>query len=177
MLCLGIESTAHTFGISIVNGMAEGFDTEILKGFRNTQTAQNSRIFGIAGMPINEFYPPANKDLIKAIAQEGYVVSMNIHGKNKSVVTKENPFIDRNSLILAMSDCLIVGEGGVSGGTHKTLDTAIALGKPVGMLVLDEYLEDSNSLYSYVVNNNLEDRVVLLKNREDIENWIISLKL
>ena len=107
---------AH-LGITTVSGLARGVDT-----LAHEATLQaGGRTIAVIGSGIDVPYPPENAHLLKAIAEEGAVVSEFPMGAKPDAVN----FPRRNRIISGLSLGTIVVESGEDGGAMITASTAL----------------------------------------------------
>lgn len=127
--------------ITIVSGMATGIDTQAhlganqdLKSIQNHTVSQNSNevikgtTIAIIACGFNHIFASKNISLINSILNS-----------NGAIITEYFPdtppqkftFINRNRLIAAISNAIIVIEAPIKSGSLNTAQTAITLNKPV----------------------------------------------
>ncbi|HOO38692.1 MAG TPA: DNA-processing protein DprA [Deltaproteobacteria bacterium] len=110
-----------TMGISVVSGLARGIDTHAHQG----ALQGIAKTVGVLGSGIDAIYPPENKALAEAIAQQGAIVSEFPPG------THPDPknFPRRNRIISALSTGVIVIEAAYKSGALITARYAGEQGK------------------------------------------------
>ena len=109
--------------IVIVSGMASGIDTSAHLG-----TLEHGKTIAVLGTGVDIIFPASNKDLYHTILKkDGLVVSEYPCG------TEGAPwnFPQRNRIISALSDAVIVIEGDIQSGAMITARFAIKQGKPL----------------------------------------------
>lgn len=111
-------------GYSVVSGGAYGIDAS---AHRATVAMEGSTIAVMAG-GLDRLYPSGNRDLFKAITEQGAVVSEMPPG---SEPTKWR-FLQRNRLIAALGQGTIVVEANARSGAVSTANRAIELERPLG---------------------------------------------
>ena len=112
-------------GVAIVAGLAEGVDEESQKAALKT----GGTTIGVLGFGIMKIADFSNKKLCKEIvdSQKGFLVSpFDPH----TTATKWT-FLERNRLIAALSDALLVIEATQRSGCISTVEAALELGKEV----------------------------------------------
>ena len=108
----------------IVSGLAYGVDTLAHK----FSLENNLSTIGVLGSGFDHFYPKSNIDLSKKmIAQGGAIVSEHFLSECPN---REN-FPKRNRIVAGMSDCTIVIQSAVKGGSLLTADLASGYGREV----------------------------------------------
>ncbi len=99
-------------GSVIVSGLARGIDTVAL----TAATVADGMPVGIIGSGIDRLYPKENRDLAAAMVKRGCILSEYAPG----VEARPYHFPQRNRLISALSDAVLVMEGSVSSGAMIT---------------------------------------------------------
>jgi DNA processing protein len=112
---------AQTFadsGLAVVSGLADGIDTfaHIGAGARNT--------IAVLGNGINVFYPPSNRKLQQEIADQGLIISEYLPNDKGSKFY----FPQRNRIIAALSQAVLIVEADFKSGAMITKDWALDLG-------------------------------------------------
>ncbi len=110
-------------GITIVSGLARGIDTIAHTG----SLKSGGRTIGVFGSGLDRPYPPENKELIKKIIDNGYVISEFPPGTPPN---KEN-FPQRNRLISGLSLAVIVVEAEAKSGALITAGYGLEQGREV----------------------------------------------
>ena len=110
-------------GFTIVSGLARGVDAishrVALEGEKPT--------IAVIGCGIDRVYPAENKDLYDKIAEKGLILSEYFLGSEALPFH----FPERNRLISALSQGVLVTEAGIKSGTMITVDCALDQGKDV----------------------------------------------
>ncbi|MDO4711019.1 MAG: DNA-processing protein DprA [Peptostreptococcaceae bacterium] len=111
-------------GVVIVSGLAQGIDTLSHKG----ATESNGKTIAVLGTAINNIYPRKNEGYAKELIQGGSLILSEFAPDHQ---TMPFHFVQRNRLISALSDGLLIVEAGERSGTLTTVDFALEQGKPV----------------------------------------------
>jgi DNA processing protein len=110
--------------VVVVSGIAAGVDKIAHEGagWENT----------IAVLPcgIDIRYPVANSELIQSIEQRGLSISQFEVGFE----AREWSFVVRNEVVVALGDVLIVTEADIGSGSMRSVEYALAMGKPIYVL-------------------------------------------
>lgn len=111
-------------GVTIVSGLALGID-----GIAH-QSALKSGGATIAVLPcgIDRFYPATHRNLGMQILQQNSLIISEYTG---SYLPNKYNFIERNRLIAALSDVLVITEAALSSGSLHTAGFALDLGIPI----------------------------------------------
>lgn len=159
---------AASLGLTVVSGMAKGIDTyshlgalevversgEIVgEGKRRTGST-----IAVLGCGIDRCYPAHNYELKKEIARHGLVISEFEPGTPPNRWT----FPQRNRIIAALSDPLIVGEARLNSGAMITVGHAMDLGRTVYALP-----GNINSVYSLGSNRLLYEGALIMATIDD----------
>lgn len=144
-----------SFGVIIVSGAAMGVDAI---------AHQNALPYTIAvaanGLDIH--YPAINKNLIQQIEKEGLLLS----AYPPKSTPKGYTFVERNEIVVALGDCLIVTEADIDSGSLRSVEYAIRMGKKI--YVLPHRLGESQG------TNNLLQKG-LATPIYDIDQFLVSL--
>lgn len=120
------RQTAAAFsraGAVVISGMALGTDAAAHEG----ALAASGETVAVVASGVDDPTPRSNAGLARRIALQGALMSENPPG----TAVRAYSFPERNRLIAALSDALIVFEAGQASGTRITADRALELGKPV----------------------------------------------
>lgn len=111
-------------GAVIVSGLADGLDSEGHKA----AVANHAPTIGVLGVPIDRTYPAGNAGLRRQIEACGAVVS---EYPPTGKATYSAAFLQRNRIIAALSQALLVVEARRRSGTMSTVRHAARYGRPV----------------------------------------------
>lgn len=119
-------------GFNIVSGLAKGVDTATL----STAIKKESKVIGVIGTPINEYYPKENKDLQDLIAKKHLLIShVPIYRyKNEPFSNRRFYFPQRNAVMASISKATIIIEAGQTSGTLIQARECLKLGKKLFIL-------------------------------------------
>lgn len=110
-------------GITVISGMAMGID-----GISQRTALKAGGIsYGILGCGVDIIYPPSNKDLYYQLIERGGIISEYVPGTEPRALF----FPQRNRIISALSDVVLVVEAREKSGTFITVDMALEQGKEV----------------------------------------------
>lgn len=128
-------------GMQIISGVAAGIDSKGLCG----ALSENGRVFGILGCGADIIYPPENNRLYEDIINSGGIISEYSCGTKPLAYH----FPQRNRIISALADCVLVVEARKKSGSLITADLALEQGKDVAAVPgrhSDILSEGANSL-------------------------------
>lgn len=110
-------------GIAVISGMAMGIDGISQK----TALKAGGKSYGVLGCGVDVVYPPSNEKLYYELIEKGGVISEFAPG------TEPRPmlFPQRNRIISALSDVVLVVEAREKSGTFITVDMALEQGREV----------------------------------------------
>lgn len=118
------SSELALMGVTIVSGFATGIDTCAHKGATNNR----GKTIAVLGTAINNIYPASNKKYLEEIILDDNLV---ISEFPPNFSTLPFHFVQRNRLISALSQGLLVVEAGEKSGTLTTVDFALEQGKNI----------------------------------------------
>ncbi len=162
---------------TLVTGIAEGVDSEVIKSALST----TKNIISVIAGGFDNIYPSTNKAVFEKVAKEGLVLSEH----PPKVVPKPYHFPIRNRIIAGLSKGVLVVSGGLKSGTLYTAEYAgeyardlfavpysvgVASGQGTNDLIkrgamLADKVEDILEFYSLKNNDSLEK---LTKEEKDI---------
>jgi DNA processing protein len=110
-------------GVTVISGMARGIDGAA----HRTALEEGGKTVAVLGTGIDVPYPVGHRQLHRAIAERGLVVSENPPGKT----AHQGAFPKRNRIIAALAPVTIVVEAGFRSGALNTASQALELGRIV----------------------------------------------
>lgn len=110
-------------GITIISGMALGIDGIS----QRTALKAGGSSYGILGCGVDIIYPPNNKELYYQLIEKGGIISEYPPGTEPRAML----FPQRNRIISALSDAVLVVEAREKSGTLITVDMALEQGREV----------------------------------------------
>lgn len=120
------RSLTRTFvhaGVTVISGMARGIDGAA----HRTALEEGGDTVAVLGTGIDVPYPVGHRQLHRAIAERGLVISENPPG----VTAHKGAFPKRNRIIAALAPVTIVVEAGFRSGALNTASQALELGRTV----------------------------------------------
>lgn len=149
-------SIAARSGICIVSGLALGIDSIAHAAALNS----SGRTIAVLPSGLNNIYPASHRSLAKRILVEnGTLVSE----YPDDFIPRRESFIQRNRIIAALSDALLVTEAAERSGSLYTARFALEIGKPV--LAVPGNI---NSPTSSGTNNLIKSGAILVNSEQDI---------
>jgi DNA processing protein len=109
--------------VLIVSGLAFGIDSIAHK----TSVKTNLKTVGVLAHGLDRVYPSQNASLAKQMIQEGGLLT---EFKSNTIPDRQN-FPTRNRIVAGMSDCIVVIETGIKGGSLITAELANGYNKEV----------------------------------------------
>ena len=110
-------------GVTVISGMARGIDGAA----HRTALEEGGKTVAVLGTGIDVPYPVGHRQLHRAIAERGLVVSENPPGMK----AHQGAFPKRNRIIAALAPVTIVVEAGFRSGALNTASQALELGRVV----------------------------------------------
>jgi DNA processing protein len=146
-------------GVSIISGMARGIDGAA----HRTAIEEGGKTVAVLGTGIDVPYPVGHRQLHRAIAQHGLVLSENPPG----ATAHKGAFPKRNRIIAALAPVTIVIEAGFKSGALNTASQALELGRVVAAVpgpIDSEQSQGSNQLLrdGAVMIASVDDALMLL---------------
>jgi DNA processing protein len=125
-------------GFTIVSGLALGIDTVALK----TAVAENGKVVGVIGTPIDQYYPAENRELQDLIANEHLLISQVpfFRYSVEPFKSKRNYFPQRNETMSALSEATVIVEASDTSGTLTQARAALQQGRK--LFVLDSCFQN-----------------------------------
>ena len=111
-------------GFPVISGGARGCDQEAHKGALESE-CPTVVVFGTGADVI---YPESGTELFQQIIDTGGVIVSEAPWGTPPIACR---FVERNRIIAALSELLVVAEAGIPSGTLGTAETALSLGKTV----------------------------------------------
>jgi len=145
--------------IIIVSGLAKGIDTYA----HSTCVSNGGYTCGVLGCGIDVIYPKENKALYKAVASTGCIISEYPPG----TMPYNFNFPERNRIISALSDVILVVEAGYKSGSLITASRALDQGKDVIVVPGSVFSEQSRG-----TNKLIKDGAYVFTAMEDIFDLI-----
>lgn len=128
--------------IVIVSGLAYGIDVAA----HNASLRAHVPTVAVVGHGLDRIYPAAHRDTAGRMVRDGGMIVSDY--PHNSMINAYN-FLERNRLVAALCDALVVVESGEQGGAIATARLAAKCGVPVFALpgrVTDSYSEGCNQL-------------------------------
>ncbi|HXS55036.1 MAG TPA: DNA-processing protein DprA [Hanamia sp.] len=142
--------------ILIVSGLAFGIDSIAHKSC----IKNNVPTIGVLAHGLDRVYPAQNASLAKQMISCGGLLT---EFKSNTIPDKQN-FPGRNRIVAGISDCVIVVESGIKGGSLITAELANGYNKDV--FAIPGRVEDSKSSgCNYLIKNN---KAMLITSADDI---------
>ncbi|BAT71805.1 DNA processing protein [Thermosulfidibacter takaii ABI70S6] len=133
-------------GYVIISGMALGIDTWAHKG-----ALEEGTTIAVLGSSLDYIYPPENRRLFHEITKKGLAISTYF----PTTKPRKYNFPERNSIIAALSEAVIVVEAGEKSGALITAQWAQNIGVPVYVCPINspgnKKLLGSNSVQVYPI--------------------------
>jgi DNA processing protein len=111
-------------GVCVVSGGAMGVDAIAHEG----AGAENT--ICVLGSGIDVYYPAINKNLLGSIANKGLLMSQ----FEPDFKATQWSFVQRNEIVVALGDILIVTEANIDGGSMRSVEFALSMGKKIYVL-------------------------------------------
>lgn len=149
-----LTRTLARAGVTVISGMARGIDGAA----HRTALEEGGNTVAVLGTGIDIPYPAGHRQLHRAIAERGLVVSENPPGMK----AHQGAFPKRNRIIAALAPVTIVIEAGFRSGALNTASQALELGRIVAAVpgpIDSEQSRGSNQL--------LRDGAVLIAAADD----------
>jgi DNA processing protein len=118
-----LTRTLTRAGVTVISGMARGIDGAA----HRTALEEGGKTVAVLGTGIDVPYPVGHRQLHRAIAERGLVVSENPPGMRAHL----GAFPKRNRIIAALAPVTIVVEAGFRSGALNTASHALELGRVV----------------------------------------------
>nr|WP_298571986.1 DNA-processing protein DprA [uncultured Mogibacterium sp.] len=152
------KELAHA-GIPVVSGLAYGIDSYAHEGTVNS----SGKAIAVLGTGIDIIYPARNTWLYNKIAQSGLIISEYPPGTPGAKYT----FPQRNRIISAISEAVVVVEAGLNSGSLITADFACEQGKSIYAVP-----GNINSQFSVGTNKLIKDGAIPMISINDVASDI-----
>lgn len=139
---LKLSTDLAKHGITIVSGLADGVDSYASMAALDA----GGRTIGVLGTAINKCYPSTNRGLFGAVIENGGCI---ISEYAPDMITNKYCFIQRNRIIAALSEILVVIEAAEKSGTSTTVEAALEYGKSVFAVpgsIFSKYSKGTNKM-------------------------------
>lgn len=139
--CEIISSDLAKRGAVVISGLAQGIDSVAHK----TAIKENGKTVAFLGVPVDRYFPAANRNLQDMIMKDHLVVSEYATGQKYY----SSNFIHRNRLIAAASDALCVIQAKTKSGSLATVNRSIEYERPVFTIpgsIFNDIYSGSNEL-------------------------------
>lgn len=123
LLTSAISKKLSNAGVVVVSGSAMGVDA-----IAHQNALPNTIAVVANGLDIK--YPAINKNLIEKIEKESLILSIYPLGAEARPYT----FVERNELVVALGDVLIVTQADLNSGSLRSVEFALKMGKKVYVL-------------------------------------------
>ena len=124
-----LASGLATRGYTVVSGGAYGIDAQAHRAaLATTGGGDHAATIALLACGIDRYYPAGNEDLLRAIVDQGVLISEVPPGSSPT----RWRFLQRNRLIAALSAVTVVVEARWRSGALNTAHHAAGLGRPVG---------------------------------------------
>lgn len=144
--------------ICIVSGLALGVDSIAHKAALETR----GKTIAVLPSGIKQIYPASHRELARAIVEKGGAL---VSEYEDDFRPRRESFIQRNRIIAALSDVLLVTEAAEKSGSLYTANFALELGKTV--LAVPGNI---TSPYSAGTNNLIKSGAIMVTNVQDVLN-------
>jgi len=153
IMCEKIVKELVDNNIVIISGLAKGIDSIA----HRVALKNHGKTIGVLGNGINYYYPKENQDIQNEIKEYGLLISE----YPPSLSPKKEYFPNRNRIIAALGDGLIVIEAKKRSGTMITVREALDIGKEV-MCVPTSTLDNSGC------NELIKNGAYLIEDANDV---------
>lgn len=150
-------------GVIIVSGMAYGVDAAAHRGCLDA----GGITVAVLGTPINKLYPRSNEQLAKRIVENGGAI---ISEYPVGTITERWHFLQRNRIVAALADAVVITEASIHSGTITTAGLAQDQGVDVFAIPGDITRPMSAGCNQLIATNKAQIYT-------DISDVLIALKL
>ncbi len=123
-LTSALASKLSNAGITVVSGAAMGVDILAHRG------AGASNTIAVLPCGLDHKYPAVNKSFITQIEKEGLLLSQ----FEPSYEATPWSFVQRNEIVVALGECLIVAEADLNSGSMRSVEFALKMQKDIYVL-------------------------------------------
>jgi DNA processing protein len=127
-------------GFTIVSGLARGIDTAAM----TAAIEAGGQTVGVIGTPIDQYYPPENRELQNTVATKHLLIS-HVPFYRYSIEpfnSKRRYFVQRNLVMAALSDATVIVEASDTSGSLTQAQACFAQNKP--LFILKSCLDNPN---------------------------------
>ena len=158
----------HKYGI--ISGLAQGIDTLA----HEAALKFNAPTIAVLPGSIDNIYPQENTQLATKIVESGGAV---ISEQAPNFAPLANPFVLRNRIIAAFSQCLLPVEMGKDSGTRHAVHYAIKFGKKVilvkpGPDEIDHHFSHYDGILTAIKKYRSKTNQVILKALSELPNYL-----
>lgn len=122
-IALEFAAAASNAGYTTVSGGAYGIDAAV----HRSSIASGHKTIAVMAGGVDRFYPMGNLDLLQRVTEHGVVISELSPGQSPT----RHRFLERNRIIGAISDGLLVVEAGFRSGSIGAAERAAGIDVPV----------------------------------------------
>ncbi len=155
-----LSKELSSVGVIIVSGLAFGIDSSAHKGALES----NGKTWSVLAHGLDMIYPQSNKNLSEEILNNGGALISEYKAGAKPYPSN---FLDRNKIIGAISDAVIVIEAPIKSGAISTAKFAIKIGTPVFVVP-----GNISSLQFEGSHNLIKDGCKIITETKDIFTYI-----
>lgn len=148
--------------VLIISGLAYGIDSVAHK----SAVRNNLKTVGVLAHGLDTVYPSQNKTLAREMIKHGGLLT---EFKSNTIPDKQN-FPSRNRIVAGMSDCIVVIESGIKGGSLITAELGNGYNKDVFAFpgrITDHKSEGCN----YLIKNNKAALITSANDLLELMGW------
>lgn len=166
-LVTNLSSSLAKRGVHVISGAAMGVDAVAHLG-------SYPKTIGVMGNSLDIIYPKINQELILNMQKNSLIIS---EYEPNTKATKWS-FIDRNRLVVALSQAVVIAQADEKSGSMHSAKIALKQGKP--LFVLPQRLEDSKGTNALLAKNeakiinDIDEFCNNFKNLDEVEDEIIQ---
>lgn len=159
---------------TIVSGGAIGVDC-----IAHTNSFPNTIMVSPSSLEI--IYPKENIKLIKDMAKEALILSE----YEKNYIPQKYSFLERNRIVIALSDIVILPQGDINSGTSSSAKIALELNKPIFTLphrykesqLTNMLIEEGKAKAIYDIDNFIKNNLYIKPEIESSNNVNLESKI